>query len=111
MTAGERVRCTPLQPRCWQSSPADRSGNHHTTITLSVWQVDGAAMVDKYQIRQGADGLWEIVETATGELVHLGGLLLAGLDRETAMGALDVLHNAIVEPNGSKPSGTNGESV
>ncbi|MDX8498902.1 hypothetical protein RFM99_10750 [Mesorhizobium sp. VK4C] len=66
-------------------------------------------MADKYEMRQGADGLWEIIEAATGEIVRAGGVLLSGLDQEAAMGALDVLSHAILAPNG-KQSGTDDES-
>ncbi|MDX8478953.1 hypothetical protein RFN28_10765 [Mesorhizobium sp. VK24D] len=60
-------------------------------------------MADKYEMRQGADGLWEVIEAATGEIVKLGNLPLLGLDREAASGALDVLLNAVLKPN-NKPS-------
>ncbi|SFQ20190.1 hypothetical protein SAMN03159463_05961 [Mesorhizobium sp. NFR06] len=60
-------------------------------------------MADKYQMRQSDDGLWEIIEAATGEIVKLANVPLSGLDQEAATGALDVLLNAILAPNG-KPT-------
>jgi hypothetical protein len=60
-------------------------------------------MPDKYQMRQVADGLWEVYDVATGSVVKLGGALLSGLDAEAAGGALSVLLNEIIEPDGTTP--------
>lgn len=61
-------------------------------------------MSEKYEMRQGADSLWEVLEAATGEVVRLGGMLLSGLDEEAAKGALSVLLNDVVQPNGTSRS-------
>ncbi|MDX8494965.1 hypothetical protein RFN29_25740 [Mesorhizobium sp. VK22B] len=64
-------------------------------------------MRDRYQKRPDADGLWEIVDVLTGEIARLGGALsLSRLDHEAATGALDVLQNAIIKPNGDIPPDT-----
>jgi hypothetical protein len=59
-------------------------------------------MTNKYDIRKGADDLWEVFEVVTGQIVTMGGMVLSGLDQDGAKGALDALHNQIVEPNGSQ---------
>ncbi|TPI78481.1 hypothetical protein [Mesorhizobium sp. B2-8-9] len=60
-------------------------------------------MPDRYQKRQDADGLWEVVDVVTGEIATLGGILLARLDHEVASGALDMLLHEILKANGGKP--------
>jgi hypothetical protein len=57
-------------------------------------------MAQKYDMRQGPDDLWEVFEVMTGEIVKMGGALLSSLDLDAAKGALDVLHNEVVQPNG-----------
>ncbi|MDX8523854.1 hypothetical protein RFM68_04985 [Mesorhizobium sp. MSK_1335] len=65
-------------------------------------------MPDRYQKRQDADGLWEVVDVVSGEIAKLGGVLLSGLDHEAATGALDMLLNEILKANGPRtpPSDT-----
>jgi hypothetical protein len=65
-------------------------------------------MSERYQMRQGADGLWEVIDAVTGEIAKLGGMVLSGLDRDAAAGALDALLNQIITPNGEGSSGHNG---
>lgn len=57
-------------------------------------------MSNRFQMRQGDGDLWDVVDMVTGEIAKLGGVLLSGLDRRAAMGALDMLLNEIIEPNG-----------
>ena len=57
--------------------------------------------MSKYDLRPGKDDKWEVFDVVTGEIVTLGGMLLSGLDLETAKGALDALLHKIVGPNGS----------
>ncbi len=62
----------------------------------------------RYEMRQGPDDLWEIFDVMTGEIIKMGGVLLSGLDLDAAKGALDVLANEVVQPNGApeEPSGS-----
>jgi hypothetical protein len=64
-------------------------------------------------MRQGSDDLWEVFDVMTGEIVIMGGVLLSGLDLGAAKGALDVLANEVVQPNGApeQPSGTDEGSA
>jgi hypothetical protein len=67
-------------------------------------------MAKKYDMRQGPDDLWEVFEVVTGKIVKVGGALLSGLDLDAAKGALDVLHNEVVQPNGP-PADTDEDSA
>jgi hypothetical protein len=58
---------------------------------------------DGSQRRQLTSGRWEVYDVATGSVVKLGGALLSGLDAEAAGGALSVLLNEIIEPDGTTP--------
>jgi hypothetical protein len=73
--------------------------------------VEGTAMSDRYQMRRGDDDLWEVVDEVTGEIAKMGSVLLSGLDRQAAMGALDMLFNEIIEPNGQGSSGQDAEDA
>jgi hypothetical protein len=66
-------------------------------------------MAKKYDIRRGPDDLWEVFEVATGTVVKTGGgISLSGLDLDEAQGALGVLLNEVIQPNGlpQRSSGT-----
>ena len=64
-------------------------------------------------MRQGSDNLWEVFDAMTGEIIKMGGVLLSGLDLAAAKGALDVLANELVQPNGAteEPSATDEGSA
>jgi hypothetical protein len=68
-------------------------------------------MSDRYQMRGSDDDLWEVIDEVTGEIAKMGGVLLSGLDRQAAMGALDMLLNGIIEPNGPGSSGQDAEDA
>jgi len=62
----------------------------------------------RYEIRQSSDGLWEVIDSATGQIVTLGGLRLEGLDVDAAKGALDVLINEVIEAVDPRPGQEGG---
>lgn len=45
--------------------------------------------------------MWEVFDVITGEIIKMGGVLLSNLDLDAAKGALDVLANEVVQPNGA----------
>jgi hypothetical protein len=88
-------------------------GNHPVFMVFDTHHKQWRPMEKKYDLRKGPNELWEVFEVATGAIVEMGGILLSGLDLDAAKGAIDALHNQLVQPNSppQQSSGTDEDSA
>ncbi|MCT7377061.1 hypothetical protein [Chelativorans salis] len=56
-------------------------------------------MLSDFDRRQNRDGLWEIYDTVSGEVVVVDGMPLSGLGDREAREAVDHLHTGRMEPD------------
>lgn len=58
-------------------------------------------MANGFDKRQDEDGLWEVYDTDSEEVVRVGGLPLSGMDEDEADEALERLARGEISPDGS----------